>query len=186
MHLTNFYFTVLALILLTSCLEINNELCTTEQTYTTKYSHFHGLDVYNNIDDAISCSIKSEKPLFVIFSGYAYGRETSAQIIYKNRKIRKIVSDKFIPVVLYVDDGKKLDEIQVVNRNGKERKLRNIGNVNSDYQIQKFKNNSQPFLAILDHTGEIVIDQISYDENQHKYYTMLRNGYKQYQALEDK
>lgn len=186
MRLTKFYITVSALILLTSCHEINNELCTTEQTYNTKYSQFKGLDVYNNIDDAISCSTKTQKPLFVIFSGYGYRRETSAQTIFKNRKIRKIVSKKFIPVVLYVDDGKKLDEIQVVNRNGKVHKLRTIGNVNSDYQIRKFKSNNQPLFAILDHNGERIIDQMGYDESQNKYYTMLTNGYKEYQVLKEK
>ena len=118
MRVTNFYTTVSALILLTSCHEINNELCTIEQAYYTNYSQFEGLNVYNNIEDAISCSIKLQMPLFIIFSGYGHGRETSAQKIYKNRKIRKIVSKKFIPVVLYVDDRTKLDEIKVVNRNG--------------------------------------------------------------------
>lgn len=185
MQLKYICLVVLTLILLQSCHEISNELCTTDQTYKTEYSEFEGLDVYNNMDDAIDCSVITQKPLFVIFSSYGYGKETSAQKILKSKRIRRMVSEKFIPAVLYVDDKSKLDEIQVVKRNGEEQLLRTIGNLNTDYQVQKFNNNSQPFLAILDPTGEIVIAEMSYAESQTTYYSLLKNGYNKYHSSKE-
>lgn len=170
-----------------ACGEISNELCTIEKKYKTQYAQFNGIDVYNNIDDAIKCSTKMEKPIFIIFSGFGNRgarKETFVDKLFKNRRIRKLVADNFIPVVLYVDDGTKLQEIKISVRNEKEYKLRTIGNLNSDYQIRKLKNNSQPQLVILEPNGEEIISQMGYSENTSNYFSFLNNGYNESRALQ--
>lgn len=183
MKLPKIFILILLSILLKSCVEINNELCVAPQKFETNYSNFEGIEVYNNIEDAINCSSKSSKPVFVLFAGYgsSYSKETFQQKLFKSRRFRKLIADHFIPAVLYVDDRTKLKEIQISVRNGIEHKLRNIGNLNADYQIRKLKKNSQPHLVILDHNGRQVISQMGYNKDSSKYYHFLKDGLKMYE-----
>jgi len=169
-----------------ACGEIKNELCADIQSNKTGYSNFEGIEVYTNVENAINCSSKKTKPLFILFSGYGNSgirRETFADKLFSNRRFRRLLADKFIPIVLYVDDDTKLKEMKISNRNGHEYKLRTIGNKNSDYQIRKLKSNSQPQLVILDHRGEKIISQIGYTENSSKYSNFLSDGYAKYRDL---
>lgn len=83
-----------------------------------------------------------------------------------------------MPVVLYVDDKKELNKEDKKNilRDEKDWKFENIGHKNSHHQIKKFERNSQPFLAILDQHGRLIIDHIGYKSTSIEYHKFLVKG----------
>ena len=186
MQLAKFLLLIFLVALSLGCGEINNELCISQEN--SDLHDFSGLKAYKNIDDAVACSVQMKLPIFILFTGYgcvSVRRTTFEEKLFSSRKLRSIIAAKFIPVVMYVDDRKKLEEPQIAIRNGMERKLRTVGNIHSDYQIQKFKQNSQPLFAILDHNGDQIISHMAYSEDSKQYYHFLKAGFEKYKMLID-
>jgi thiol:disulfide interchange protein DsbD len=92
------------------------------------------------------------------------------------------MNEDYVLIQLYVDERTPLAEPIVVNQNGKERKLRTIGDKWSYFQEYKFGANTQPFYVLLDNEGNLLSGSYSYDKDVNKYIEFLEKGKKEYKS----
>jgi thiol:disulfide interchange protein DsbD len=100
--------------------------------------------------------------------------------VLSDDKVSAIINEDFVVIELYVDEKKALDEPIQVTINGKDRKLRSIGDKWSYLQESRFGANTQPFYVLLDNEGNLLSGSYSYDKDVNKFIEFLENGKKEY------
>jgi thiol:disulfide interchange protein DsbD len=102
--------------------------------------------------------------------------------VWVDEKVATIMNEDYVLIQLYVDERTPLAEPIVVNQNGKERKLRTIGDKWSYFQEYMFGANTQPFYVLLDNEGNLLSGSYSYDKDVNKYIEFLEKGKKEYKS----
>lgn len=153
--------------LILGCQKKDHHLCDfATESRIVNFNDFHG---YTNIEDGIRCAQEMERPIFLLFTAFASVGDTSYEKdLFIASKNRNFIKDNFVPVILYVDNKRKIGNST-------------IGRLNLTYQIQHYQQNAQPLLAILDQNGKKIIDPIGYQLDSNKYHEFLKNGLQAYQ-----
>lgn len=162
----------------------DNSLCDVPK-YSKKLQLPHGIQGYFELDQAIDCAKRQNKPLFIDFTGHGCVncREMEARV-WSDKKVLQILKQDFVVVALYVDDKEELPE-KAWYRSVFDGKIKNtMGAQNSDYQITKFNNNAQPYYVILDpFTEDPLTSPFAYDLKVAHFKKFLEEGKKAF--LED-
>lgn len=172
----------------------NQEICTKEPMYSNELHLPHGLKGYFDIREAICCARKQNKPIFLDFTGHgcANCRQMEAQVWSDPRVLRKLKED-YIVVALYGDDKKiQLSEVeQFMNNEGE--KITTLGGQNAFFLYDKFKQQAQPFYAVLgvdeeqSNDDKIVLKELNLPSEFNldivKYLEFLDKGTKKYEKL---
>ena len=116
----------------------------------------HGLQAYDNLDDALTEARQTGKPVFVDITGYGCVncREMEARV-WSDPRVLELLRDRFVLVALHNDDKTRLPESQWVTTE-EGRVLKDVGRVNSYIARQRFGVNSQPNYALLDASGKLL------------------------------
>lgn len=155
-----------------------------ETTEVKKYAEiFHergtpkGFDPYYDYDQALAAAKKANKPMLVDFTGWncVNCRKMEANV-WTDPAVRKILNEQFIMAELFVDDRTELPvEEQVISKySGK--KIKTIGNKNSDFQAATFNSNSQPLYVIVNPAGEVLVPQTGANYDIKAYMAFLQSG----------
>ena len=136
---------------------------------------------FSDYEEGMAYAKKHNKPVFVDFTGYGCVncREMEAAVL-SDDKVSAIINEDFVVIELYIDEKKALDEPIQVTINGKDRKLRSIGDKWSYLQESRFGANTQPFYVLLDNEGNLLSGSYSYDKDVNKFIEFLENGKKEY------
>ncbi len=109
--------------------------------------------------EGIAQAKETGKPIFLLFTGRTCrGPEIINELIKTNKKITKVLKEKYVPVFLYVDDQTKLEKPYEVLRDGKRIRLKTKGNAWGHLEMNKFKHNMQPMMLIID-SDEVVLKE---------------------------
>jgi thiol:disulfide interchange protein DsbD len=160
----------------TSANNDNKELCE-----TPKFSDFlhlpHNLKGYFDYDQALRCSKQQNKPLFIDFTGHGCVncREMEANV-WSNPEVLKRLRNDYIVVALYVDDRKDLPQSDWVTSTYDGKVKNTVGKKFADFQITRFKVNSQPYYVLLDNKGELLNKPKAYDLNVDNFIKFLDDG----------
>ena len=138
----------------------------------------HGIKGYYDYDQALECSKKQNKPIFVDFTGHGCVncREMEANV-WADPAVLKMLKNDFVVVALYVDDKTELPESEwyTSDRDGKIKKT--IGKKYADIQISRFNINAQPYYVILDGDGKKLTQKAhSYNKNVSEFIDFLNEG----------
>ncbi len=152
-----------------------------------KYSDFlhlpHGLEGYFDYEQALSCAKKTDKPIFIDFTGHGCVncREMEANV-WSDPRVLQRLRDDYIVTALYVDDKTKLPESEwvVSDYDGKTKK--SIGKKYADFQISRFNVNAQPYYVLLDHKGRLLTQPRAYDLDVEEFIKFLDTGLENYKA----
>ena len=134
-----------------------------------------GLSVFHDYDEALEYAKLLNKPLFIDFTGKACVNCRQMEInVWSDPDVNSLMRNDFVVVALYVDYKKELpkEEQYVSETTGK--KIRTIGNKWSDFQISRYKINSQPYYVILDHNEEMLAKPKAYEPDKKAYAEWLR------------
>jgi thiol:disulfide interchange protein len=160
----------------TNTTSTNKELCE-----TPKFAEFlslpHNLKGYFDYDQALRCSKEQNKPLFIDFTGHGCVncREMEANV-WSNPEVLKRLRENYIVVALYVDDRMALPESDWVTSTYDGKVKNTVGKKFADFQITKFKVNSQPYYVLLDNKGELLNKPKAYDLNVENFIKFLDEG----------
>jgi thiol:disulfide interchange protein DsbD len=148
----------------------------------------HGLTGYFDVSQAIECSKKMNKPIFIDFTGHGCVncREMEANV-WSDPRVLKILSEDYIILALYVDDKKielPKNEWFTSSVDGKIKKT--LGKQNADIQIVNFNTNSQPYYVLLDNNGVVLAEPKVYDLNVANFIKFLEEGKKAFNLLNRK
>ena len=83
----------------------------------------------------------------------------------------------YIVITLFVDDKTRLDEPVVITENGKQRKLKTVGDRWSYLQRSEFGANAQPYYIRLTSDGKPVGKPYSYNEDVDKFLDWLTSDH---------
>jgi thiol:disulfide interchange protein DsbD len=145
---------------------------------TPKYADFlhvpHNIPGYFDYKQAVACAKQQNKPLFIDFTGHGCVncREMEASV-WSNPEVLRRLKEDFVVVSLYVDDKKELPEADWYTSTYDKKVKKSIGEQNADFQIVKYKTNSQPLYVIVDAEGEQLNATRAYDKNVDAYIKFL-------------
>ncbi len=149
-----------------------------------KYSDFlhlpHGLEGFFEYNEALAHARKVDKPLFVDFTGHGCVncREMEARV-WSDPRVIEILKNEYVIVALYADDKKTLDKSEWVTlENGKV--LKELGKINSNFVMNKFGANAQPYYIILDGDENRLVEPRGYDLNPDAFVEFLQEGVRNY------
>ncbi len=149
-----------------------------------KYSDFlhlpHGLQGFFEYNEALAYAKKVNKPLFVDFTGHGCVncREMEARV-WSDPRVLDILRKEYVIVALYADDKKVLDkEDWVTLENGKV--LKELGKINSNFVMNKFGANAQPYYIILNGNEQALAEPRGYNLDPNAFVAFLEEGVKNF------
>jgi thiol:disulfide interchange protein DsbD len=137
---------------------------------------------FTSYEEGMKYAKEHQKPVLVDFTGYGCVncREMEAKI-WNNPEVSSLLNNDYVLISLYVDDKRKLAEPMIITENGKEKKIRTIGEKWSYLQRHKFGANAQPFYVILNNNGEVINPPVGFTKNSLDFIKFLKKGLNNYQ-----
>lgn len=124
--------------------------------------------VFHDYDKGLAFAKKENLPLMLDFTGKAcVNCRKMEQKIWSDLEIKRKLDDEVVLVSLYVDFREKLpasEQTTVDLGNGRQKKIRTVGDKWAALQEIKFKVNAQPYYVLLDHNEELLIEPANYQD----------------------
>jgi thiol:disulfide interchange protein len=109
------------------------------------------IPIFHDYKYALEYSQKVKKPLMIDFTGHAcVNCRQMENTVWIDEHVRGILSNDFVVVSLYVDEKTALPEKDQFVSAVSGKNIRTVGQKWSDFQIAKYKSNTQPQYFILD------------------------------------
>ncbi|MES2747708.1 MAG: cytochrome c biogenesis protein CcdA [Bacteroidota bacterium] len=152
---------------------------TANKSELPEHAHFgpHGIIAFEDYEYGLAYAKKVNKPVLLDFTGDACANcRKMEDNVWSDAGVLKILKEDVVLISLYCD--RKIDlpkEKQYVSKTtGKE--VITIGNKWTDYQITRYKSNSQPLYVILDADGNDLSQPIAFTFDKREYKKWLEDG----------
>jgi len=133
--------------------------------------------VFDDYEAGMAYAAQTGKPVLLEFGGHGcVNCHKMDATVLADDKVKNLIEDEFVFIVLMVDERTRLPEIIEVEDGGRNSRLRTIGDKWSYLQRHKFGTQSQPFYVVLDHQGKPLSPSHSYDESVENYIEFLQTG----------
>ncbi len=149
-----------------------------------KYSDFlhlpNGLTGFFDMEEAEAYAKKVNKPIFIDFTGHGcVNCREMEQRVWSDPRVMKLLREEFVIVALYVDDKTELPESDwVTTESGKV--LKELGKINSNYALEKYGVNAQPYYVLRGKGGETLVEPHKYDLEVENFIKFLESGIEAY------
>lgn len=138
----------------------------------------HNLVSFEDYKVGLAYAKKVNKPILIDFTGkQCVNCRLMENNVWSDEKVLNILNNDVVLISLYGDDKKELpkEEWYTSKENGNE--INTIGEKWSEFQIQRFNNNSRPFYVLLNPKDEKELNTpVPYTPDINEYVTWLRNG----------
>lgn len=137
----------------------------------------HGLILFDDYEAGLAYAKKVNKPVMLDFTGDACANcRQMEDKVWSDNGILPILKNELVIISLVCDRKIELPEEQqyVSKTTGKE--IRTIGNKWTDFQITRYKSNSQPLYVILDTDGKDLSEKPIANTSVKEYKTWLEAG----------
>ena len=147
-----------------------------------KYADFlhlpHHLEGFFDYDEALAYAKEVNKPVFVDFTGHAcVNCREMEERVFSDPRILDMFRNDFVMVALYMDDKTEVDESEwVTTESG--RVFKTLGKINTHIANERYNINAQPYYLIVDHEGNQLVPNRSYDLDIEAFIQFLENGKK--------
>jgi thiol:disulfide interchange protein DsbD len=123
---------------------------------------------FNDYEEGIACAQRQNKPVFLAFTGFGARTRYFPDLVLQQEAIVKHLTTNFVPIILYVDDRKRIPKEEIQTENGPI-VLRTVGNLNAYLQESMFKKSSQPYMVLMTWDGQLLVDPMGYEPNPEDY-----------------
>jgi thiol:disulfide interchange protein DsbD len=156
-----------------------------EPKHNKKYSMPHGLKGYFDYEQALQCAKKTNKPLFIDFTGLNCANCIKMEEnVWADQEVLNILNNDYVLVSLYTDDPTSLAKEEMYESSYGNGKIRTIGEKNNDIEIGKFGSNALPIYALVDpHTEKPLVPTVGYTPSVVQYVDYLKSGVSKYKSL---
>lgn len=133
--------------------------------------------VFDDYETGMAYAAREGKPVLLEFGGHGcVNCHKMDATVLADDKVKNLIEDEFVFIVLMVDEKTRLPEIIEVEEAGKTSRLRTVGDKWSYLQRHKFGIQSQPYYVVLDHQGKPISPAHAYDESVDSYVEFLQTG----------
>jgi len=137
----------------------------------------HDIVTFLDYDRGMAYAKEVDKPVLLDFTGHAcVNCRKMEERVWSDTKVLQILKNDIVLVSLYVDDKRSLPEAEQYISETTGKKIKSIGNKWSDFQIEKYKANAQPYYVLLDHNGNNLNKYSAYDPDIDSYLAWLKEG----------
>ncbi|MCY2688681.1 protein-disulfide reductase DsbD family protein [Salinimicrobium sp. TH3] len=156
-----------------------------------KYDDFlelpHGIKGYFDYEQALACSKKQNKPIFIDFTGHGCVncREMEAAV-WSDPAVLKRLKEDYIVVAMYVDEKTELPREEWYTSVYDNKVKKTIGKQNMDFMIQKLNANAQPYYTLVGDNEELLSPPRAYDLDVQEFVEFLDEGKIRYKENLDK
>lgn len=144
----------------------------------------HGLNCFHDYEVGLAYAKEVNKPILLDFTGWAcVNCRRMEENVWSDPSILESLRNDFVLISLYVDERTELpeDEQYVSEITGK--KIRNVGNYWTDFEIKHYEYNGQPFYVIVGHDDlEPLVPPRAYDTDIQAYKDWMEAGIKKFNA----
>lgn len=151
---------------------LNPELKARFSSYTKCANN---LECFKDYYEGLTYAREIKKPVLLDFTGYGcVNCRKTEEHIWTADQVWERIKEDYVLVSLYVDDRELLDEIMVSKVSNK--KMRNVGNKWTDFQVTNFKQNTQPLYVLLSPEEKVLAAPRGYKEGTRDYSDFLDCG----------
>ncbi len=130
--------------------------------------------------EGLKMAKEQNKPMLIDFTGYAcVNCRRMEENVWTKPEVYNLLKEKFIIVSLYVDDKKKLpaaEQFTYTSKDGSQKEIITVGDKWATFETENFKNNAQPWYAILNTKEELLSHPVGYVPDEKQYLAWLQCG----------
>jgi len=136
----------------------------------------HGLKGYFTREDGLSCAKAKNKPVFLDFTGHSCSNcKQMENLVWSDPEVLRLLQQEYVVISLYTDDKTRVEENDIVIRED-GRELRTIGEINKQFEIDRFNTIATPLYVLLDHNGTVLVPPKGKDLNVQNFVDFLESG----------
>lgn len=127
-----------------------------------------GIYVFHDYDEGLAHAKKVGLPVMLDFTGWAcVNCRKMEENVWSDPEIKRILSEDLVLISLYVDERIELPEEEKYEKvvNGKNRKVKYVGDQWKILQEERYNINSQPYYVLMDHEEEMLIEAANYQDH---------------------
>lgn len=137
----------------------------------------HDIVAFKDYEEGMAYAKKVEKPVFLDFTGKAcVNCRKMEEKVWSETKVLQVLRNDVVLISLYVDYRKSLPKSEQYISEVTGKKVKTVGNKWSDFQMEKYQTNAQPYYVILDNNGNDLSSPTAYTPDANEYYEWLVNG----------
>lgn len=141
----------------------------------------HGIVAFTDYEKGMAYAKNENKPVLLDFTGFAcVNCRKMEDYVWSETSILNILKNDVVLISLYVDDKEYLPESEQYISPTTGKKIKTIGNKWSDFQIEKYQANAQPYYIVLDNEGTSLNSPTGYTPNVSEYEVWLKEGVDNY------
>lgn len=138
----------------------------------------HNLVSFEDYREGVAYAKKVNKPVLIDFTGkQCVNCRLMENNVWSDEKVLNILKNDVVLISLYGDDKTELPEGEWYTSKENGNEINTIGEKWSEFQIQRFNNNSRPFYVLLDPNDEKkLIEPVPYTPDIEEYKSWLKAG----------
>jgi thiol:disulfide interchange protein DsbD len=138
------------------------------------------LNCTKDYEEGLRMAREQNKPLLIDFTGYAcVNCRKMEESVWTKPGVYNLLKEKFIIVSLYVDDKKELPAVEqftYTTKDGQKKEIVTVGDKWATFETENFRNNAQPWYAIININEELLTHPVGYVPNHREYEQWLLCG----------
>jgi len=140
-----------------------------------------GIITFTDYDKGMAYAKKINKPVLLDFTGHAcVNCRKMEENVWSETNVLNILNNDVVLISLYVDEKKPLPEAEQYVSKTTGKKIKSVGNKWSDFQIEKYQANAQPYYIVLDNEGNSLNTPVGYTPEVSEYENWLKEGVTNY------
>ena len=132
---------------------------------------------FTDYEEGLAFAKAQNKPILIDFTGYAcINCRRMEERVWSDPKVFNLLKNDVVLISLYADSKEDLpkNEQYVSETTGK--RIKTIGNKWSDFQIERYQVNAQPFYVLMEHDETNLNTPVGYTPDVDKYEAWLKEG----------
>lgn len=140
-----------------------------------------GIITFTDYDKGMAYAKEVNKPVLLDFTGHAcVNCRKMEENVWSETNVLNILNNDVVLISLYVDEKKELPEAEQYVSKTTGKKIKTVGNKWSDFQIEKYQANAQPYYIVLDNEGNSLNTPVGYTPEVSEYENWLKEGVTNY------
>lgn len=137
----------------------------------------HDIITFTDYFKGLAYAKKVNKPVMLDFTGYAcVNCRKMEERIWSEPSVLNILNNDIVLISLYVDDKRHLPKEEQYTSETTGKRIKSTGNKWSDFQIERYKANAQPYYVLIDLEENNLSDPIGYTPDVEEYEDWLKDG----------
>jgi len=137
----------------------------------------HDIVTFTDYYQGLTYAKKVDKPVLLDFTGYAcVNCRKMEERVWAEPRILDVLKNDVVLISLYVDDKRKLPEEEQYTSQTTGKRVKTTGNKWSDFQIERYKANAQPYYVLINHDEKNLNDPVGYLPDVEEYGDWLDDG----------